>query len=329
MQAWGFDTKVGELFPHIVILPQSDAFVWGRPETASSTSHLVHLISAQLASQPAISRLRVFDFCTGTGCIPLLFHDEFYKHSHLRTVVLDARGYDISPQAISLAYENLNLQWEMAANRNLYGNELEGSLICRDHSLRQLRFERYDVLAAASGLNDSESVENQLHPQDHKKSEAPNAPSSLNACMDTKCDILISNPPYISPADYKQTTARSVRKFEPKLALVPPSQNNSDHLSRRDKDQGDLFYPHLLDLAQRLSAKLVLLEVADLEQAKRVVSLVLERLNWNVDVEIWRDEPARGWVEEVVIDGRAIKVSGEGNGRTVFVRRRGVDLLGC
>lgn len=65
-------------------------------------------------------------------------------------------------------------------------------------------------------------------------------------------DILISNPPYISPRQFLSTTARSVREYEPLQALVPPA-NESDKLS--DADVGDMFYPRLLDIAERVQAK--------------------------------------------------------------------------
>lgn len=37
--------------------------------------------------------------------------------------------------------------------------------------------------------------------------------------------VLVSNPPYVSPVQYRRTTTRSVRHFEPRVALVPPSSS--------------------------------------------------------------------------------------------------------
>ncbi|CAK9781245.1 S-adenosyl-L-methionine-dependent methyltransferase [Cutaneotrichosporon oleaginosum] len=62
-----------------------------RPETAYIVEHLASL----LPSRP----LRVLDLCTGSGCIPLLL-------AHLRAD-LTAVGVDVSPDAVSLAKENI------------------------------------------------------------------------------------------------------------------------------------------------------------------------------------------------------------------------------
>ena len=284
----------------------------------------MHLVAAQLAKQTSLSRFRVLDFCTGTGCIPLLFHDEFYEQTHLRNIFLDIKGYDISQQAISLAYENLDLQWKRPENRHLRGGKIDEALSCRNESLRRMRFEPFNVLAVDLAASDRKFTGDDLNARHRSEPGAVSDGTSFSAGIGTRCDVLISNPPYISPSEYKRTTARSVRKFEPKLALVPPSNyDDPDTLNSDGQHQGDLFYPPLLSLAQRLSAKFVLLEVADMEQAERVVSLVLGRTTWDVEVEIWRDEPARNRAEEVLVDGRAIKVVGEGNGRSVFIRRRG------
>lgn len=48
-----------------------------RQGTAASVTRLVNLLSSNAQSLP--SALRVLDLCTGTACIPLLFHHEFYS----------------------------------------------------------------------------------------------------------------------------------------------------------------------------------------------------------------------------------------------------------
>ncbi|KAE9965694.1 hypothetical protein EG328_009475 [Venturia inaequalis] len=89
----------------------------------------------------------------------------------------------------------------------------------------------------------------------------------------TEWDLLICNPPYISPNHFYTTTSRSVRNFEPKLALVPPPSESG----LTDEQQGDLFYPRLLHIADKLKSKILLMEVADLSQAERVAAMAQEQ----------------------------------------------------
>lgn len=145
----------------------------------------------------------------------------------------------------------------------------------------------------------------------------PGAPLPLRNVLNFKkwspfWDILISNPPYISPTAYWKTTTRSVRGFEPRLALVPPPSSKCDNTQ-----QGDMFYPRLLAFAQEFEAKIVLLEVADLKQALRVARLA-EKVDVFDGIEIWRDEPdsPEGPTTE---DG--IYVYGTGNARSVLCWR--------
>lgn len=85
-------------------------------------------------------------------------------------------------------------------------------------------------------------------------------------------DLLISNPPYISPSDFRNgTTARSVRLFEPRLALVPPI-NYSPSLNA-NANTGDIFYQRLLELSLAVRARLTVLECGDKKQAERVIEM--------------------------------------------------------
>ena len=104
-------------------------------------------------------------------------------------------------------------------------------------------------------------------------------------------DIIVSNPPYISPQQYNPggTTTKSVRNFEPKLALVPPESFVFDNV-----DQADQFYAALLHIAIATKAKLLVMEVGDTEQALRAKKMCMEyQETW---VEIWNDD------SDVVID---------------------------
>ena len=140
-----------------------------------------------------------------------------------------------------------------------------------------------------------------------------------------RSDILISNPPYISSKDYSRTTYRSVRDFEPKLALVPPTAN-----SQPSQYDGDLFYPRLLRIAEQMDTKILLIEVADLKQADRVASIAVEQGIWD-GIQVWRDDPAdrSATAEVAMVNGDSIPVVGSGHGRSVFAYRgEGTAWLG-
>ncbi|KAL8852645.1 MAG: hypothetical protein Q9221_002525 [Calogaya cf. arnoldii] len=129
----------------------------------------------------------------------------------------------------------------------------------------------------------------------------------------TSHDIVISNPPYISPTNYNHTTTRSVRNHEPKLALVPQSTNGNDEAV------GDAFYPRIIAIAQTTKAKLLAMEVGDMQQAKRVVEMVAKSKVWG-KIEIWRDGISdHGNSPDVTdrIGEHSVTVRGTGEGRVV------------
>lgn len=149
------------------------------------------------------------------------------------------------------------------------------------------------------------------------------ANSDAEAWRQAEWDVLISNPPYISPTSFDATTARSVRNYEPKSALVPPLSTSSAKSREAAADIGDTFYPRLLEIAEQVSARVLLVEVGDLQQAIRVVEMVVEKGKsvW-AGCEIWRDWPVGGGDGEVVeVQGGEVRVRGEGNGRAVLAWR--------
>ncbi|KAH0348212.1 modification methylase HemK, partial [Aureobasidium melanogenum] len=175
-----------------------------------------------------------------------------------------------------------------------------------------LHFIQADILATDSNdkSNHVASLDSALH---HYESASP---TPRDGCW----DILISNPPYISPQAFDNTTQRSVKRYEPRLALVPPPQNSA--LSSK-VDQGDNFYPRLLEIAQNVGAKIVLFEVADLEQAQRVALMAKDQGIWD-DIEIWRDYPSEHDSDAEIGNTTAlkdVKILGTGNGRSVFAYR--------
>ncbi|CAK1361197.1 Release factor glutamine methyltransferase [Cercospora beticola] len=275
-----------------------------RPETAASTSHLAHIVSTEWGSIAAEKKpLRVLDLCTGSGCIPLLFHHEFYSHEQNNSKQLEMVGVDISSDALSLARENLIHQ--IARQGKQYSSGLP-----RTKSLQHIGFVQADIL----------KDDQDMPPDDRYDGPLPlaQALARLSDSSPPTFDILTCNPPYISPRSFVTTTARSVRQYEPVQALVPAPQNTK---LMTDNDIGDLFYPKLLAIAEQIEAKVILFEVADLTQAQRVAAMAARQGTW-ARVEIWRDEPTAEVVSESVqIDRHNIAMRGAGHGRSVVAYR--------
>ncbi|KAF9732041.1 hypothetical protein PMIN04_011014 [Paraphaeosphaeria minitans] len=259
-----------------------------RQDTATAVQRLARLVRKAHNSP---SELRVLDLCTGTGCIPLLFHHELYAAR--ADVELRALGIDISEKALQLADHNLN--------------RLRGDKTLADKG--SLHFLQADVLA-------NPFVEARGGPGHIAVSTA-----LRHAMLPHIWDILISNPPYISPSAYWKTTTRSVRVFEPKLALVPPPPTSNSGIA-----QGDSFYPPILGIANEVEAKIVLLEVADLDQALRVARAA-QALHVFDGVEIWREQPDEP--DSPSPEAAGFHVLGQGNARSVVCwRGTGAAWLG-
>lgn len=268
----------------------------GRQETAASVSHLVKLLCQTWKKHPVEEPISVLDLCTGTGCIPLLFHNELFKQT-LQPNIARIVGVDISPLALALAEENKSIQ--LREQERLGAPDSP-----RLQLLQNIQFIQSDVLA--------DDPDDFAEPLLNLKGREP-------PMLDY--EIITCNPPYISSSAYRQTTEASVRKYEPKLALVPPSERTIPGLDNTTKENkandGDLFYPKLLEIAGLCDTRVILFEVADMEQACRVASMV-DSFGW--PVEIWRDDPEASNGEEFVdFNGSKIRVFGQGNGRSVVV----------
>lgn len=250
-------------------------------------SHLAQSLLRSWALRSPEKPVNILDLCTGTGCIPLLLHHELHKDPELSPNVGQIVGADISLRALQLASENKVVQL------NEFSGQAESAAL---ESLRNMHFVQADVLADPE---EPLGILTKLREIGH---------------MTPTYDVLVSNPPYISSSAFRTTTAASVRRYEPKLALVPPQSSKEIHAQ-----DGDLFYPVLYNIASRLNTKVVLFEVADMEQACRVATMANE--HWGT-VEIWRDDPGATTCEteyaEAPCDLRPrIRVRGAGNGRSV------------
>lgn len=141
------------------------------------------------------------------------------------------------------------------------------------------------------------------------------------------CDVIVSNPPYISEDGFIKETTRSVRNWEPRLALVPDvsrldticSNNVADSIAHVKPE--DMFYHRLLNLHSILNSKILVMEVGDEAQARRVVQLAMRCPD---RIEIWRDWPDQhesenGEVNYMLINDYKVVVNGTGMVRAVVL----------
>ncbi len=349
-----------------------------RPETESYTTRLAELLVTHLRSSQGHSGkesspppLKILDLCSGTGCIPLLLYSRLHPVANHFEIV----GVDISPKATSLARKNL--QWNLQ-NHNLGQAStskqiqfLRADLFAKDFLATLARQAQYPSQSPWSsrvdtGVNKADSPhqndagklgEHQTgnnheanarisvtssgrEEQGHDSHDDVNIENG-NGIAQEKWDILISNPPYISPRGFAKQTSRSVRNWEPKLALVPwrstsptsacsiPSGEEVSsacsssirrdvpcpcsipakavlgrHLKRKDDEagDGDEFYPRLLLLAKDLDVKIALFEVGSLNQAIRVTRMAKRMGVWD-GIEIWRD-----WVDQTTAAVTTVRI---------------------
>ncbi|KAF5658745.1 mitochondrial N(5)-glutamine methyltransferase mtq1 [Fusarium heterosporum] len=145
----------------------------------------------------------------------------------------------------------------------------------------------------------------------------------------TPWDIMISNPPYVSEDVWQHGRGQlgySVRKYEPRLALVP----NNDLPCPSGCNPADVFYARLLDISELLKPKAVLLEIGDENQARRVLQLYFAHPSaQSSTAEIWRDWPDLGETEDTELtvsiggsegEARRVPVKGDGLIRSVMIR---------
>lgn len=262
-----------------------------RPETEAWATYLADVLArhyrGRVDNQGQDHHPIVLDLCTGTGCIALLLHERLRR---LGLPHVRAAGLDVSPAAVTLARHN--------RDANVRAGRL--SLLSRpdDIVFQQADLFAPDTLARRLGV----------------------PPGRAGV------DVLVSNPPYISDDGFARGTGRSVRNYEPALALVPAGPKMRAAAAELGCALEDVFYARLFDVARELRPDFVLFEVGDLEQARRVVKMVA-RMGSGQDFgcEIWRDEPDAEGSEEVYDMGPELglaTIRGEGHGRSVFVYRK-------
>ncbi|PGH14402.1 hypothetical protein AJ79_03045 [Helicocarpus griseus UAMH5409] len=290
-----------------------------RPETESYTTRTANLILSKLtprrhthphppsaAAAPPPPALHILDLCTGTGCIPLLLHSLLAPTFPRLSVV----GVDISGLALNLAWENLSHNIKLGALEPRASGEvrfMSGNVLAED-GLKGVLDDDYSAGASNSNIMRENTP---LSSGSNVSSEASSSVSVHQTLEQnqnpptTPVKILLSNPPYISPRQFTNgTTSRSVRLYEPKLALVPPPPSpslltepskNGDAVGAHPPAttlQKDMFYPRILYLAREwLNPDLVVLECGDPRQAGRVAEMarhVFMTENEAVEVEVWR-----------------------------------------
>jgi methylase of polypeptide subunit release factors len=97
-------------------------------------------------------------------------------------------------------------------------------------------------------------------------------------------DIIISNPPYISHDEFYKSTARSVRNFEPKLALVPEGRSRGHDL---------IFFRRLLLLYEYFESSILVMEASGREQCLEIAQEAGQIVGDQHRIEIWRDWPGQ------------------------------------
>ncbi|KAL4926542.1 S-adenosyl-L-methionine-dependent methyltransferase [Aspergillus undulatus] len=237
-----------------------------RHETEAITLHAAELILNRMAHSSGDnpeSPLRIMDLCTGTGCIPLLLHSLLSPYFSQLSIV----GIDLSAKAVSLAKEN--------TSRNVRLGKLS------ERALAEVVFRRGNVLEY-SKHGFSSSMKGDV-----------SSTSDVSNLVGPRCDVLVSNPPYVSVDEYRGgTTSRSVRIFEPRLALVPPRITPAYMVDSGRIRHEDIFYSHIANLVLALQVRMAILECGSCLQAMRVAALyedIFRRLTHvgHVVIDVW------------------------------------------
>ena len=278
-----------------------------RNETETYTTKLAGIIRTIAEKDDECRRrdIRILDLCTGTGCISLLLHSLLRPPSPSKAAPLQTElGRRIAASDVEILGVDISARALTLANENLRQNVKKGFL--HPHALQEVSFVQADVLSQ----DERDQTSTQSHPQ--LRVPSPRRPSGmlepiweiLDQMRNRQRDVVLANPPYISPSRYAPggTMTKIVRLWEPKLALVPPAYTSREYqgaggTSISDSEsyqsiRGDEFYMPIFRVAKAVQAKVVLVEVADDSQASRVMKLAGLCFAGNPHIvrEIWRDD---------------------------------------
>jgi methylase of polypeptide subunit release factors len=263
-----------------------------RPETETYTEQVGQILSHLILNLENEStrniyrrkRIRILDLCTGTGCIALLLHSLLKPPPGAKTpcpalskagLGIEVLGLDISDRAVNLA--RLNLQHNI--KKGLIHPDAQTDIHFATRDIR-------DIDDITGKVDIKTEVKKGSKTQVHFNPEFKN-----QSLKHMSWDIVIANPPYISSKEFTSfgVVEKSVRKYEPRLALVPPE----DEYESQDPSRPDRFYRSLVEIAHKLDASLLVMEVGDTEQANRVLYLARKNLSFGDDqvlFESWRDD---------------------------------------
>jgi methylase of polypeptide subunit release factors len=181
-----------------------------------------------------------------------------------------------------------------------------------DVSARALRLARRNLKHVGIGSREDSSLTfEQANVLAEKGENIGGMKSVLDIVGEHNYDIIVANPPYISTEQFYTQTARSVRSFEPRLALIPgnnmslklPTITGATQTQHTENDttplmyEGDMFYPRIAEIARSVNAKLILMEVGDSAQAERIAKFFAAQTTliddkpqplWHA-MEIWCD----------------------------------------
>ncbi|KEF60703.1 uncharacterized protein A1O9_02264 [Exophiala aquamarina CBS 119918] len=263
-----------------------------RPETETYTEQIGKILSDRILDVKndlankicQRKRIRILDLCTGTGCIALLLHSllkpppgTMAPSSVLSKTELgiEVVGLDISDRAVELARLNLK-------------HNVEKRLLHPD-ARKDIHFATRDIreIDVVPGKTSLETVAR----GDRETRVYLNPELENQSLIDGSWDVVISNPPYISSKELTGpgSVEKSVRKYEPRLALVPP---DDDDCGPQDRSSPDLFYRLLVKVTRKVDASLLVMEVGDSEQANRILRLAHRELSHGANealFESWRD----------------------------------------
>ncbi|KAK6334990.1 hypothetical protein TWF718_010431 [Orbilia javanica] len=236
------------------------------------------------------NNFRILDLCTGAGPISLLMAKQLYDLD--LPYGFRILGIDVSEPALKLA------------KRSLEYNIRKGTL--PKQARKDVGFYQGDVLNPkpsmyGGGVDQGMQYLGKSEVHDEIKVFFVNEDQVDYGSL---MDIVIANPPYISADGYWEDTERSVRLYEPEIALVPPEKrpaNIPDDIPRED-----IFYPAVEEFAAYFKSKAIIFETGGDKQSARVKAM-LESRGWetgtwkdfrgiNRNVVGWRKETGWNWL---------------------------------